>query len=407
MNKNCIFTIVAKNYIGLAKILEKTVNKYDDVDFYIFVADEYKKGEDDSNIIVSGDVIDIAPDKLKEMSLKYDITEFCTSIKPFCFLHLLIKYEKAIYLDPDILTFSTFSTVFSLLDKYDIVVTPHIARCHENYKGDLPENQIIGTGIFNFGFAAFNNSDLSHKILRWWGNKLLDYSFSDVYTYLYTDQHWMDLLPCYCGERLYVLRDLGYNIAPWNFFEREIVCDANSFYVKERENENSIQTPVVFVHYSGYNYKRLLGGSIEQKNIHKDLAYPDTLDLLKIYGDFLDKHKEIFIKYIDLPYTYNKFSNGHEITYFQRRLYNAYVKNKSITENSFCQLVKEKKIINSCVNAVDKASVYNLPDIDSKISKLNSLFKLLFKVVGYNKYILIIKTMRYYSRYENHVFLLK
>ena len=41
MKKNAIFTIVAKNYIGLAQILGKSVKKHhSDVDFFIFVADE-------------------------------------------------------------------------------------------------------------------------------------------------------------------------------------------------------------------------------------------------------------------------------------------------------------------------------------------------------------------------------
>lgn len=39
--KKCAFTIVAKNYIGLAKLLGKSIkNTTMDVDFYIFTADE-------------------------------------------------------------------------------------------------------------------------------------------------------------------------------------------------------------------------------------------------------------------------------------------------------------------------------------------------------------------------------
>ena len=36
---NCAFTIVAKNYIGLAMILEKSIKRYyTDLDFFIVVA---------------------------------------------------------------------------------------------------------------------------------------------------------------------------------------------------------------------------------------------------------------------------------------------------------------------------------------------------------------------------------
>ena len=38
--KNCIFTICAKNYIGLAQALEKSILQYNNnIDFYIVVAD--------------------------------------------------------------------------------------------------------------------------------------------------------------------------------------------------------------------------------------------------------------------------------------------------------------------------------------------------------------------------------
>ena len=46
---NCAFTIVAKNYIGLALILEKSIRKsYNNLDFYIVVADELEKAAETS-----------------------------------------------------------------------------------------------------------------------------------------------------------------------------------------------------------------------------------------------------------------------------------------------------------------------------------------------------------------------
>ena len=44
MMKKSIFTIVAKNYIGLAQILNNSIRKYNnDIDFFIFVADEFEQ----------------------------------------------------------------------------------------------------------------------------------------------------------------------------------------------------------------------------------------------------------------------------------------------------------------------------------------------------------------------------
>lgn len=411
MKKNCIFTIVAKNYIGLAKILEKSVMQHNSVDFFIFVADDYKNITEDLNVIVAKEVININDSKYSEMTIKYDLTEFCTAIKPFCFNYLLKTYEKAIYLDPDILVYRSFESVFSRLDSYDIVVTPHISKCHINYKGDLPENQIIGTGIFNFGFAAFNNSKLSITILKWWGNKLLDLCFSDVYTYLYTDQHWMDLLPCYCGDRLFVLRDLGYNIAPWNYFEREIVSqETGKLKVRDRESKSSL-AEIVFVHYSGYRYKNLLSGNIIQDKVLKEQKYPDIALILDYYKNALLENKEIFLNYIDLDYSYNYSTTRGNITYFQRRLYNGLLQNEVQIENSsFMDIINRKNIMpgNSHDLNVDKVSIHSAGILyDRKINMLNKILKVLFKIIGYNRYVILIKAMRYYSRFENHHFLIK
>ena len=64
--KNCAFTIVAKNYIGLAQILEKSIREYyNDLLFYIIVADEIDnelKKELSTNILVAKETLNIIPE---------------------------------------------------------------------------------------------------------------------------------------------------------------------------------------------------------------------------------------------------------------------------------------------------------------------------------------------------------
>src|SRR5882757_167696 len=129
MNKNVVFTICAKNYIGLAQILGNSLKKVNpDVDYYIFVADELSEVND---ITIPENVIEckyalkdfVDSDKWNEMAFKYSLTEFCTSIKAFCFKYLFEtkKYEKVIFLDPDIYVFSTFDDILSELDACKII----------------------------------------------------------------------------------------------------------------------------------------------------------------------------------------------------------------------------------------------------------------------------------------------
>ena len=108
MNKNCIFTICAKNYIGLAQTLEKSVKKYNNnVDFYIIVADEFNREEKTilgNNIFIAKEILNIDETLWINMSFKYNLTEFCTCIKPFTIEYFFTQkgYETVCYLDPDI-----------------------------------------------------------------------------------------------------------------------------------------------------------------------------------------------------------------------------------------------------------------------------------------------------------------
>lgn len=410
MNKNndmekCVFTIVAKNYIGLAQILMNSVSQYNnDVETCIIVADEYDKSKENS-VIVAKNFVEIESALWEEMSLKYDLTEFCTAIKPFCFEKLFESYSKVIYLDPDILLYDSLQQVWTWLEEKSIALTPHVARAHVKYNGELPENQLLGTGVFNLGFCAMRKDGVSKTIVEWWKERLKDQCFSDVYNYLYTDQHWMDLIPAYFPNDLYVVTELGYNVAPWNFFEREIVDKDGKYFVGERGISDSSLDKLIFVHYSGYGYKDLIDGKITQNNIRKDFSYSDVSIILDTYREKLSDNQEVFLKYISFSYTYNLYNDGYKISYFHRRLFNAIKKDRMISLIDFNRELKKNKLLVKDFS-VEKANVNNVSNLNTYIIKLNAILKFLFKLLGYKHYLMMIKAMRYYSRYENHKFLI-
>lgn len=223
---NCAFTIVAKNYIGLALILEKSIRKsYNNLDFYIVVADELEKGEVySSNILEARTNLGISHEMWVEMSFKYNLTEFCTSIKPASFLYFIQRYEKVIYLDPDILFYSSIGDIFDRLDSHLILMTPHVTQLSEESCSDSPENIWFQCGIYNLGFLAIKRSSKVVQMLKWWNNRLINYCFNDPIKFTFTDQKWMDFIPSFFNSNeLWILEDLGFNVAPWNFFERKIL----------------------------------------------------------------------------------------------------------------------------------------------------------------------------------------
>ena len=419
MRKICIFTIVAKNYIGLAQLLELSLKRVNpELEFKIVVADSFVEPPKDlpSNVLIAKDILPWGEEKLLSMAFKYDLTEFCTSLKPGCILHFFKEgYEEVIYFDPDIFIFSSINPIIVLLEKYQIVLTPHIARIHTIFNGDHPEWMINCNGIFNLGFIGVRKTPKTITFLEWWDQRLENDCFADRIIGDFTDQKWMDWTPAFfTSEEFYSSPYLGMNVAPWNFFEREVIEKDGSFKVKPR-NEISSDTQLedlIFVHFSGFKYKLLKEGIIGHKRNDDLEKYSDLYKIYTHYGNFIKSHSDIFDKYIDQSYTYNFFENGMRIDPFQRRLFNGLTKEGqqfknpfSVDEESFYSILRKEKIFSkNTSNSFSRSSVKNM---SSKVKLINKFYRLLFKIVGYTKYVLLTKSHIDYCRPEKHTFLFK
>lgn len=415
MNK-CVFTIVAKNYIGLARILGQSIMRNDhDIDFFIMIADE--KDEQLSypeNVIWGRESLSLTDKEWTIMSFIYNLTEFCTAIKPFSFKYFFdLGYSKVVYFDPDIYTFSSLKDIFERLDQQSIMLVPHVADVHLEYSGEQPEWGIMSNGIFNLGFCGMKNSIISNLIVDWWSDRLKDKCFSDRSRGLFTDQKWMDWIPGFVSnENLYISQNLGYNLAPWNYFEREVVIIDDHFYVKHREEHNRPADKLVFAHFAGYDYTALKNGQIKRKRIQDLKEYNDLALILSVYRDAISANKEIFDSFISCKYSYQCYTNGHEIDFFQRRLFHGYVQNIGVFSNpfdsqgEFYHLLKKKKLLSrgSVINTYNSRNLPNINRIQSGIAKL---FKILLLILGYERYALFSRALIEYHRPENHLFLLR
>ncbi len=416
--KKCSFTIVAKNYIGLGLILKQTLLKFhkSEMDFYIFVADEINKEDLSSldNVISIKNVSDYTEAEWTDMTFKYDLTEFCTSVKPFCFQYLFKNgYDYAIYFDPDICIFSPITEILEKLNKYDIVLTPQIVGIHINYTGEHPEWAMNVNGIFNLGFCGMRKSDISQTILSWWKERLKRECFVDRSVGDFTDQKWMDWIPALLGnEHLYVFRNLGMNMAPWNYFERQLFIKDNKIVVKYRTNDNEYrEDSLVFLHFAGYDYDKMKQGIISRKRIENLKEYDDLKLATNIYKDLIIQNAETFNKYLPLEYSYAKYENGDNIASFHRRIYHGLtlsgynITNPFSTKaNSFYNKLKKRKMIND--ENIDKYTHRNISNINKKRKLIGILFKFLYKLLGYKRYVLFVKSLYDYCRPEFHTFLI-
>jgi hypothetical protein len=303
------FTICSRNYLAYALTLQQSLKRHaPDAPFFIYLADAPLDQSEtpDANIIP---VSEIGLPNLLDMAFRYTVMEFNTAIKADCFLDLLTRqgFEAAIYLDPDILVFAPLSEVSAALGGgASAVLTPHLlaplpAGAHPG------EAEILKSGVFNLGFAAFANTPESLAFIRWWADKLHSDCYSAPEKGLFVDQKFVDFAPAFI-ERLTVLRHPGYNVAYWNTSSRSVVGTQGEFTVNG--------APLVFFHFSGVVpgqpnvYSKHLGGR------KQDVA-PAITDLVRLYLSQLSAQGNA--KWSAMPYAYARFRDGSPILPPMRR----------------------------------------------------------------------------------------
>lgn len=426
MKSNCIFTICAKNYIGLALALEKSVRQYnDDVDFYIVVADEFDTGKEPlvtDNVLIAKKILAINEKLWTNMAFKYNLTEFCTAIKPFCIEFFFVQkgYDTCCYMDPDTYLFGDFSYIYDKLSKFLVVTAPHITIPDYPYSGDLPDRSFLFNGISNLGFGGFRNSPKIINLLKWWQDRLTYLCFGEMLWAVCTDQKWTDFFPAFLNyDEIFFSNNLGLNVAPWNYFERKIIKEEDTFYVVSRTGASDRKDRLVFCHFAGYNYKEMsTKGVVNNQNrmrISNLKEYLDLNPLIDEYVKFIYDNRELFNRFLDLAYSYGTFDNGVKIDKLHRRLYNGiasnwdYDKNPFITKgnDSYYALLDRKGIIpkNQSIGKLDDVSHMNV-GFEKKLRYLYKGMRIFYKLIGYKNYVLFLQFIRRLSLYDNNTYLL-
>lgn len=411
--KNCAFTICSRNYLTLARVLRKSIEKYSsNCDFFICIADEvdgaYKL---DKTELICKDVLPFSEEDWVKTSFKYDVTEFCTFLKPFCFDYFQSKYSHVCYFDPDILFFDSIDIIFKEFDDCEFLLTPHISDINNsNTDHEKIEDELRGSGIFNFGFLGLKTTERTKNFIQWWKSRLYEKCYRDSVNYLYTDQIWGNYLLTYFDlKTIKIQKALGWNIAPWNYSERKIILEDNKFKVVNRFFPNE-KYSVVFVHYSGYDYESLSNKNIIQNNKGHESAYCDISMLFEVYSKELSQNIEELSSLLRLNYSYNYYSNGRKIHLFHRRLFRMFLLERKDIGNPFDsenphfykKIYKYGLFQKNCM-------VNNKEEVRSsgkKIKIVNYFFRIVFFVLGFEKYISLLKLLKAYGQFENQVHLI-
>lgn len=403
MNRKCAFTICAKNYIGLAQTLEKSLQeKNPDTDFVIFVADEFDKTipmDLPENVLIAKDECGIEEVDWLDMTFKYDLVEFCTSIKPSCMQTLLLKgYEIVMYFDPDILVFDKLTPVFEALEHHDVIVTPH--------RIDINNDIANRGGIYNLGFLGVRNTTSTSRMLGWWNDRLKNNASVDPMVGMFTDQKWMDMLPVVMGnDELFVSRHPGLNYAPWNFDERIAVKRDSQFFIQFKNSDNGGEFPLVFLHYSAFKYKEISQGNYNHKGIPMTDREYELFELIRIYGEKISDSE--FLNFLKLPYTSGTYSDGTLIQYSHRRIYKRLCEEGHTfsdpfdASGEFFALMSKNRMLSEPTYNPERISDSNVSNIGRKLRIIDLLTSTLIRLIGYTRFSLLARFMIRYLHLSN------
>lgn len=382
-NKNAVCTIVSKNYLAYAKVLAESANRWNaDIDFYLLIVDRK-----DEQIAIDGVnvmwVEDLPIQQFEKIAFKYNILELNTNVKPTLLLKLLEIHEKAIYLDPDILVCSPLDEIYSELQAASVVLTPHVLEL--NPVAD-PANEInfLVSGGYNLGFVGVNNAPQGVQFLKWWEQRCLHAAYDEQESGLFVDQKWISLI--HCGfDSVKVLRNPGMNMAYWNYHERKLSLKDGVAYV------NDI-FPLVFYHFSGLtgNNEVLSKYMPSLRIAESDVIY----GMLLKYVRALELHGHS--KQNKLPYSFAKFSNGKTVNSLTRRIYavlnDRFTGDPFDAEGDFYKYASANRMIGSAETGTSINSKNHKSSKQFKI--LITLFKTAFRVLGVNRYDMLMKFLR-------------
>lgn len=226
----CCFTSATFSYLDRVRVLVESVRRHHPGwRFVLCLPDREPPGFSFDLSAEIDEVIRLEQlpiDDLQKWLFKHDIVELCTAVKGQMLKLLLDRgVEKVIYLDPDTALFAPLDEIESLLDRFEIVLTPHQSRPDTEIQAIL-DNELASLkfGTFNLGFLAVANRPEARHFADWWADRLLRFCYDNPAEGLFTDQRWCDLAPS-LFDGVHILRDPGYNVASWNLSQREITID--------------------------------------------------------------------------------------------------------------------------------------------------------------------------------------
>ncbi len=400
--KRAACTIVSPNYFAYARTLSASylAQHPGHLFFVLLVADLEDATAFRMEAFQPVLLKDIGLADLRGEAMKYDILELNTNVKPTFMKHLLTAYalDALVYLDPDIFCYAPLDPVFEALEAgASAVLTPHITT--PVMDGRSPgEQDLLYNGTYNLGFIAVGCGSESERLLTWWEERCLLLGFSEGRTGLFVDQKWMNLAPGLFAN-VAILRDAGCNMAYWNLHERTLRATPEGITV---ESPVSGSVPLRFFHFSGVvpDDQAVLS---KHTNRFRLQDRPDLHELFTNYKAAVLQNRLPLLE--QTPYGFGAFSDGTAITRLARRLYAAHYgqfagEDPFKANGSFASWARREKLVAGKA-APARAGWNDFNPRDRRVEAVHTLLRLALRVLGPNRYELLMRYLAYISVLRN------
>lgn len=305
------FTSINNAYLPKARILAKSIKRHcKNATFTLIMSDNLVDDFDIKNEpfddVVTVEMLGLPVQNIKLWIFIHAVVELCTAVKGQALVNLLSKSDKVVYLDPDIVVYDDLAELDNLLDKYDVILTPHLTA-PENIKEAIIDNEIctMRHGIYNFGFFAVRNTANGMGFANWYRDRLLDFCYDDIPNGLFTDQKWGDMAPA-LFDNVHIWRNPGSNVSTWNLTHRHLSKDVLGNYLVNGQK-------LLFYHFSGFD-------SGNQKSMLD--KYGNGNDVLYELRNWYINHMETEgqQRFGRMPSVYNYYTDGTLIKKEERLL---------------------------------------------------------------------------------------
>lgn len=387
-------TIVSRNYFAYALTLRRSfLENHPGAAFHILIVDT----KDDSFKVDEGVDITWVEDmdipNFMSYAMRYDILELNTNVKPTFLLKLLNKYKKVAYIDPDIKVFRPLDIIFDRLSESSIVLTPHIVSSIDDSMKP-GEIDFLINGQFNLGFIALNDSVQAIKMLHWWQARCLEQGYNEPSQGLFVDQKWINLVPCIFSD-VYIEKSVGCNMAYWNLHERLLGEKNNEWVVNEIE-------PLYFFHFSGL----LLNDENDISKYQNRFNLTQRPDLRKLFSAYRQELRDNdHLSFQKIKYGFSSFSDGKLISSISRRLYTisefpTSSDNPFLVNSKFYKFCQKNKLF-LAKSGVKSYNSYNTNHNDIRLKIIRGGMKFAYRLLGVEKYQLLLKYMIYIASVRN------